>query len=39
MVLGEPEAWFQGSNLLRSKIPLTVQEGVRTLRRRLAATR
>jgi len=39
MVLVEPEEWFQGSNLLRSKIPLTAQEGVRTLRRRLAATR
>ncbi len=39
MVLGEPEAWFQGSNLLRSKIPLTTQEGVRSVRRRLAASR
>jgi hypothetical protein len=38
-VIGEPEAWFQGSNLLRSKMPLAAQEGVRTLRRRLAATR
>lgn len=39
MVICEPEAWFQGSNLLRSKIPLTAQEGVRLLRRKMAATR
>ncbi len=39
MVICEPEVWFQGSNLLRSKIPLSTQEGVRTLRRKLAATR
>jgi hypothetical protein len=39
MVICEPEAWFQGSNLLRSKIPLTAQEGVRRLRRKLAANR
>lgn len=39
MVICEPEAWFQGSNLLRSKIPLTAQEGVRLLRRKVAATR
>jgi hypothetical protein len=38
-VICEPEAWFQGSNLLRSKIPLTTQEGVRSLRRKLAAAR
>lgn len=39
MVLAEPEAWFQGSNQLRSKIGIATQEGVRTLRRRLAAAR
>jgi hypothetical protein len=39
MVLAEPEAWFQGSNQLRSKIALATQEGVRSLRRRLAAAR
>lgn len=39
MVIGEPEGWFQGSNLLRSKIPLITQDGIRTLRRRLAAAR
>lgn len=31
----EPEAWFQGSALLRSKLPMVVQDGVRKLRRRL----
>jgi amino acid transporter len=39
MVLAEPEAWFQGGNLLRSKIPLATQEGVRSLRRRLESAR
>ena len=39
MVLAEPEAWFHGGNLVRSKIPLTTQEGVRSLRRRLQAAR
>lgn len=39
LVLGEPEAWFQGSNLLRSKIPLSAQEYARSLRRRLASIR
>lgn len=39
MVLAEPEGWFQGSNQLRSKIGIATQEGVRTLRRRLAAAR
>lgn len=35
LVFSEPEAWFGGSNLLRAKIPLITQEGVRSLRRRL----
>ena len=39
MVIAEPQEWFQGSNLLRSKIPLTTQEGVRSLRRKLAAVK
>lgn len=39
LVLAEPVAWFQGANLVRSKIPLTTQEGVRSLRRRLQAVR
>lgn len=37
LVFSEPESWFGGSNLLRAKIPLITQEGVRTLRRRLEA--
>jgi len=31
----EPEAWFGGKNLLRSKLPLVVQDNVRTFRRKL----
>jgi hypothetical protein len=36
MVFEEPEGWFHGLNLLRSKLPLLVQEEVRTFRRKLA---
>jgi hypothetical protein len=32
----EPEGWFNGANLLRSKLPLLVQDGVRKFRRRFA---
>jgi hypothetical protein len=32
----EPEAWFNGKNFLRSKLPLVVQDNVRTFRRKLA---
>ncbi len=32
----EPEAWFKGTALLRSKLPMVVQDGVRKIRRRLA---
>ena len=35
-VFCEPEAWFAGTSLLRSKLPMVVQDGVRKLRRRLA---
>lgn len=35
LAVAEPQDWFAGSNLLRSKIPLITQEGVRDLRRRL----
>lgn len=31
----EPQAWFDGKNLLRSKLPLVVQDNVRSLRRKL----
>lgn len=34
-VFAEPEGWFHGKNLLRSKLPLVVQDTVRKLRRKL----
>lgn len=34
-VFCEPEAWFKGTALLRSKLPMVVQDAVRKLRRRL----
>jgi len=36
MVFEEPRAWFDGANLLRSKLPLVCQDGVRKFRRRVA---
>jgi hypothetical protein len=33
----EPQEWFHGSNLLRSKLPIVVQDMVRTFRRSLNA--
>lgn len=35
-IFDEPHGWFDGKNLLRSKLPLIVQDNVRTLRRKLA---
>lgn len=35
-VLHEPQAWFEGKNLLRSKLPILIQDRVRSLRRELA---
>ena len=35
MVIHEPPEWFSGSNLLRSKLPLMIQEIVRKFRRRI----
>ena len=35
MVFDEPQGWFGGANLLRSKLPLAVQENVREFRRLL----
>ena len=29
----EPHGWFDGENLLRSKLPLSVQENVRSTRK------
>jgi hypothetical protein len=37
MVFDEPNGWFGGANLLRSKLPLVIQEEVRNFRRRLIA--
>jgi len=34
-VFDEPRAWFDGANLLRSKLPLMVRDGVRKFRRKL----
>lgn len=34
-VIYEPVDWFSGSNLLRSKLPLMLQESARSLRRKL----
>ena len=36
IVFDEPEGWFNGANLLRSKLPLLAQDGVRKFRRRFA---
>jgi len=36
LAFDEPQAWFDGKNLLRSKLPLVVQDNVRTFRRKLA---
>ncbi len=35
VILHEPAAWFGGSNLLRSKLPLMIQEAARSFRRKL----
>ena len=34
-VFDEPEGWFDGANLLRSKLPTVIQENVRRFRRKL----
>ena len=35
LAFSEPETWFRGSNFLRSKLPLALQEAAREFRRRL----
>jgi hypothetical protein len=35
VVYSEPEGWFHGANLLRSKLPIVAQELVRKLRRKM----
>jgi len=37
LLFDEPQGWFDGKNLLRSKLPLVVQDTVRKFRRRLGA--
>ena len=37
VLFDEPVGWFNGANLLRSKLPMVVQEGVRKFRRRARA--
>ena len=36
MAINEPHAWFNGANLLGSKLPIVIRDNVRTLRRKLA---
>lgn len=36
LVFDEPAGWFNGANLLRSKLPLLTQDNVRKFRRRLS---
>ncbi len=36
IVFAEPHAWFEGRNMLRSKLPPLLQDTVRTFRRKLA---
>lgn len=36
LVINEPHGWFNGANLLSSKMPILMQDNVRTLRRKLA---
>jgi hypothetical protein len=33
IIFSEPTGWFEGTNLLTSKLPIAVQENVRTMRR------
>ncbi len=33
IIFAEPTGWFDGANLLRSKLPLAVQDNVRTMRK------
>ena len=36
LVFAEPEGWFDGANLLRSKLPAVIQDATRNFRRELA---
>ncbi|HEX4141933.1 MAG TPA: hypothetical protein VHY91_00145 [Pirellulales bacterium] len=37
LAFDEPAGWFSGANLLRSKLPIVCQDGVRKFRRRFAS--
>ena len=34
ILFDEPKGWFNGANLLRSKLPIVIQDEIRLLRRR-----
>lgn len=36
LIFAEPQGWFDGANLLRSKLPIAVQQNVRTMRQEFA---
>ena len=36
VVFAEPQGWFHGANLLRSKLPIVAQDMVRKFRRKMA---
>jgi hypothetical protein len=36
MAFDEPEGWFRGANVIRTKLPIIVQDNVKKLRRKLA---
>jgi hypothetical protein len=36
MLFDEPQGWFRGANVIRSKLPIIVQDNVKKLRRKLA---
>jgi hypothetical protein len=36
MVYDEPQGWFNGANVIRTKLPVIVQDSVKKLRRKLA---
>jgi hypothetical protein len=38
VIFAEPTGWFDGANLLRSKLPLVIQNSVRNMRREWAKT-
>ena len=36
IIFAEPTGWFEGANLLGSKLPIAVQDNVRTMRKEFA---